>query len=157
MEIVQGDLIAMAQAGEFDVIAHGCNCFCAQKSGIARQMVDAFKTDNIKTYKLESQVYMGDINKLGQIEAGLHFVNFCSKEINVVNCYTQFLMGTDKPYVDYEALTLCMRKMNYYYKGRHIGLPKIGCGLAGGSWSVIKDIIEKELKDCKVTIVEYRA
>jgi O-acetyl-ADP-ribose deacetylase (regulator of RNase III) len=156
MEIIQGDLIALAQAGEFDVIAHGCNCFCAQKSGIARQMVAAFHTDDIRTYKLERQGLMGDVNKLGQIEAGLHSVNFYSKEIDVVNCYTQFLMGTDKPYVDYEALTLCMRKLNHYYKGKRIGLPQIGCGLAGGKWSIVKDIIEKELIDCRVTIVEYR-
>ena len=45
--------------------------------------------------------------------------------------------------------------MNYRFKGKHIGLPKIGAGLAGGDWERIKGIIQKELKDCEVTIVIY--
>jgi O-acetyl-ADP-ribose deacetylase (regulator of RNase III) len=82
------------------------------------------------------------------------------KDIIVVNSYTQYSYGknhTDgvsKP-LDYEALTLCMRKINHKFKGKHIGLPQIGCGLAGGDWQVVKKIIQKELKDCKVTVVIY--
>ena len=34
MKTLQGDLIALAQAGAFDVIAHGCNCFCTMGRGI---------------------------------------------------------------------------------------------------------------------------
>ena len=26
---IEGDLIKLAQEGKFDVIAHGCNCFCS--------------------------------------------------------------------------------------------------------------------------------
>jgi len=37
----------------------------------------------------------------------------------------------------------------------HIGLPKIGAGLAGGDWNRIKEIIKTELTDCKVTVVIY--
>ena len=45
--------------------------------------------------------------------------------------------------------------MNHIFKGKHIGLPKIGSHLAGGDWEIIKDIIKEELKDCKITIVIY--
>jgi O-acetyl-ADP-ribose deacetylase (regulator of RNase III) len=48
-----------------------------------------------------------------------------------------------------------MRKMNAIFKGKHIGLPLIGAGLAGGDWEVIKNIIQTELADCNVTIVHY--
>lgn len=37
-----------------------------------------------------------------------------------------------------------------------IGLPQIGCGLAGGDWNKVKEIIKKELKDCFVTVVIYK-
>jgi hypothetical protein len=40
---IKGDLIALALAGEFSVIAHGCNCFSTQKSGIAKYMVEHFE------------------------------------------------------------------------------------------------------------------
>ena len=64
------------------------------------------------------------------------------------------MMELKKP-VDYEAIVLCMRKINHIFKGKHIGLPMIGAGLAGGSWSSIRQIIQTELKDCNVTVVIY--
>ena len=44
-KIIKGDLIEKSLNGEFDVIVHGVNCFCTQKSGLAPQMVKAFGTD----------------------------------------------------------------------------------------------------------------
>jgi hypothetical protein len=81
--------------------------------------------------------------------------------------------GVSKP-LDYEALTLCLRKINHIFKGLHIGLPLIGCHLAGGVWDYeqlpegeqfdyitgrkkdVKTIIKQELKDMNVTIVHYK-
>jgi len=57
--------------------------------------------------------------------------------------------------VDYDAIRLCFRKINHRFKGKHIGLPMIGAGLAKGDWVVIERIIQQEFKDCAVTIVEY--
>ena len=154
---IKGDLISLALKGEFDAIAHGVNCFCTQKSGLAPQMVNAFETD---TFKLEQSKYKGDIRKLGNIDYKLFYQFMTGKQLIVINAYTQFNYGknhsdgVDKP-LDYEALTLCMRKINHIFVGKHIGLPQIGCGLAGGDWNIIKEIIKKELKDCDVTVVIY--
>jgi O-acetyl-ADP-ribose deacetylase (regulator of RNase III) len=38
IKYVDGDLIKLALKGEFDVIVHGCNCFCQMGAGIAPQM-----------------------------------------------------------------------------------------------------------------------
>lgn len=144
---IEGDLIALAKAGEFDVIAHGCNCFCTMKKGLALKFAEVFGCDR---YPLEYVRYKGDIDKLGRIdgkEAGDNLI--------VVNCYTQYKWATPenpRP-LDYSALALCLRKMNHIFKGKHIGLPRIGCGLAGGYWDAVKLIIQTELCDCKVTIV----
>jgi len=145
---IEGDLIVLAKKGKFDVIAHGCNCFCRMKRGIAPQMAKAFGCDN---FNLEDEIYEGDINKLGQID-------FLTNPfgLTIVNAYTQYLWGTELKPFDYDAFTLCMRKMNYKFKGKHIGLPQIGSHLAGGDWELIKEIIKKELKDCLVTIVIYK-
>ena len=82
-------------------------------------------------------------------------------QIVVINAYTQYWHGRNKPDhvnipLDYDALRLCMRKINHNFKGLHIGLPKIGCGLAGGDWSTVSKIIEEELFDMEVTIVNYK-
>lgn len=168
----EGDLIALAKAGEFNVIAHGCNCFCTMGAGIAPQMARAFGVDTLPGEHPDSR---GDIRKLGNIEWKMwgH-----PKNLIVVNAYTQYGFGrnhsegTEVP-LDYEALTMCMRKINYVFKGKHIGLPRVGCGLAGGIWDSselplnklqalpfgfkdVKTIIQTELKDCDITIVNYK-
>lgn len=143
---IKGDLITLAKQGNFDVIAHGCNCFCTMKSGIAAKMAKEFGCDR---YPMEMPHFRGLINKLGQIES------LYKDGVFVVNAYTQYNYGTDKRYVDYDALRLCMRKINHVFKDNHIGLPQIGCGLAGGDWEIVKQIIQDELVDCNVTVVIY--
>lgn len=159
---IEGNLITLAQEGKFDVISHGCNCQNQMGAGIAPHMAKAFGCD---VFPLEHPKYKGDINKLGQIDyltqtrsGGTSEFDIFDFDITICNLYTQYrygknhLDGDEKP-VDYDAITLCMRKMNHVFKGKHIGLPKIGCGLAGGSWDIVSNIIKKELKDCDVTIV----
>lgn len=144
---IEGDLIALAKEGKFDVIAHGCNCFCKMKRGIAPQMSKAFGCDK---FDFENEKFSGDIRKLGNIDY---------RSINgllVVNAYTQYNWSTETKPFDYDAFTLCMRKMNNIFSGLHIGLPKIGSHLAGGNWNIIKSTIQQELKDCKVTIVIFK-
>lgn len=195
---VEGNLISLAKLGTFDVIAHGCNCFCTMGAGIAPQMADHFGADEFISE--DEFRFRGDINKLGQIEwEGRYQDDWKGEDMNiphfdidadydviVVNAYTQYGMGknhatgTAVP-LDLDALTLCLRKMNRIFKGRHIGLPQIGCGLAGGIWDYtqvpndntseyinmfydhsnskvydVKTIIQRELKDCDVTVVIYK-
>ena len=143
---LDGDLIKLAKDGEFEVIDHGCNCMSVMKSGIAPQMVKAFKCD-----KFPMESVGADITKLGNIDFGFNV----KSNVTIVNAYTQYGYGRNKVHLDYEALTLCLRKMNVVFKGQHIGLPKLGAGLAGGDWTRIKEIIKTELKDCNVTVVNY--
>jgi O-acetyl-ADP-ribose deacetylase (regulator of RNase III) len=164
-----GDLIKLALEANFDIIAHGCNCLSTMGAGIAPQMARAFVCD-----KFEMEIWGPTIEKLGCIDyqtfvLGEHTIwnlndadnKLNDPELTVVNAYTQYsygknhLDGISKP-LDYEALTLCMRKMNVVFKGKHIGLPQIGAGLAGGDWNRIKQIIQTELKDCDVTVVIYK-
>ena len=52
MKVVYGDLIDMALEGHFDVIVHGCNCFCAMGAGIAKQIKETFRSaynEDLKT------------------------------------------------------------------------------------------------------------
>jgi O-acetyl-ADP-ribose deacetylase (regulator of RNase III) len=155
---VEGNLITLAREGHFDAIAHGCNCFCTQKKGLATQMVAAFATD---TYPMEAKEYKGDVNKIGQIEAMRFVLDARSSPktsfLDVVNAYTQFGYGNPKGDIDYEALTLVMRKLASRYFQKRVGLPQIGAGLAGGDWNRIKEIIQKELAPyCDVTVVIYK-
>lgn len=162
---IDGDLIALAKEGKFDVIAHGCNCHCTMGAGIAPLMAEAFGCDE---FIMEQDEFSGDINKLGTIDYEDVYLKdgiMTSEQddthtLTVVNAYTQYGFGRNHKGgkaipLDYEALTLVLRKMNQIFEGKHIGLPLIGGGLAGGDPERIKSIIKEELQDCTVTLVLF--
>jgi O-acetyl-ADP-ribose deacetylase (regulator of RNase III) len=119
-------------------------------SGIAPQIKRAFP----EAYDADLKTEKGDFNKLGNFTHA-HLWDDSGWGVIVVNAYTQYRYGTDKRHLDYEALTLVLRKINHKWPRKSIGLPMIGAGLAGGDWNLIKKIIEKELQDMEVTIVIY--
>lgn len=72
----------------------------------------------------------------------------------IFNLYTQFRYGNDRVHVDYDAVRDSMQAMKdylqmffYQYEAAKIGIPKIGCGLAGGDWEVVSQIIEEVFDD----------
>lgn len=166
---IEGDLIKLAKEAKFDAIVHGCNCLSTMGAGIAPQMAKAFGCD-----KFEMEQWGPGIEKLGCIDYATVVLcenaiwnlsdyknNKNEPELTVINAYTQYNYGRnhidgDIAPFDYVAFTLCMRKMNHIFKGKHIGMPKIGAGLAGGNWQLIHQIIVRELKDCIVTVVIYK-
>jgi len=157
MKTIKGDLIQLALQGEFDAIAHGCNCHNMMGAGIALQIRKAFPG----TYQIDTQYsqVQDDYNKLGTISV-CDVEQYNDKQdltkqtgsFTVINAYTQFDGGRN---LDYDALKMCLKKINHYFKGKKIGLPQIGCGIAGGNWNIAKRYIEQYLSDCDVTIVEY--
>lgn len=149
MKIIHGDLIFLAKQGSFDVITHSCNCFCRMKRGIAPLMAKAFECDR---YRLEDKQYEGDIRKLGNIDYRRH------NGLVVVNSYMQFHWTTPSRFgipFDYDACRLCLRKINHEFKGLRLGIPWIGCGLAGGSKELVTNILMEEITDLPLTVVEF--
>jgi O-acetyl-ADP-ribose deacetylase (regulator of RNase III) len=151
MKEVYGNLITMALEGDFDIIIQGCNCFNTFGRGLAKEIRERLP----KAYAADCKTKKGDMNKLGNYstcvintEGGDDFM--------VINCYTQYMYSNSEPQIDYEALTLCLRKINNEFKGAKIGVPLIGAGLAGGDWFKISEIIDRELKDLDVTIVKFK-
>lgn len=146
MKTVTGDLIKLAQEGRFDVIVQGCNCHCRMGSGLAKQIKEAYPG----AYEVDQETDKGDKTKLGTVSIWMN------SDIAVVNAYTQYDYGYDgKQYVDYEAVRKCMKSIKGNFSGKKIGLPLIGCGLAGGDWTTVLHIIRNELKDEDFTIVRY--
>jgi O-acetyl-ADP-ribose deacetylase (regulator of RNase III) len=144
--IIQGDLIKMAKNGDFDVIVHGCNCFCNMGKGIAAQIKKEFPD----AYRADTYTERGSKTKLG----GLSFVRM-KEGLVVVNAYTQYDYRGSEPNIDYTALRSAFKKIKKEFAGRKIGYPKIGAGLAGGDWNVIKEIISEELKGENHTLVVF--
>ena len=150
MKTVKGDLIELAKAGDFDVIVHGCNCYCKMGSGVARAIRDAFPD----AYKIDRLTKKGDKGKLGTITSARCWVTDDIEDVvTVVNAYTQYSYGTNKRHVDYDAVRSCFKEIKHYFAGWRIGFPAIGAGLGGGDWEIISKIISEELEDEDYTLV----
>jgi len=152
MEIkyIKGDLIELAKQGEFEVIMHCCNCFNTMGAGIARAIRDNFP----EAYLKDQNTIKGDRNKLGTYNS-VTIKNF-AKPFFVVNLYGQYdFKVSNGPNINYVSLSNALLQIKKDFTGLKFGLPRIGAGLAGGSWEVIEKIIQCTLIDEDVTVVNF--
>lgn len=84
MKVVKGNIFDLAEQGKFDVVVHGCNCFCTMGKGIAKEV----KTRYPWVYEVDLKTHKGDSDKLGTFSEG----GVISKtgEFVIINAYTQF-------------------------------------------------------------------
>ncbi len=149
MRVLKGDLIEFALAGQFDVIIHGCNCFCTMGAGIAKQIKENFP----QAYQADLKTPLGDSKKLGTYS--LADIKRDDTIFTIVNGYTQYDFSGNGPLVDYGAVKNLFSRIKKDFSHQRIGYPKIGAGLAKGDWEVISGIINKELREENHTLVEY--
>jgi O-acetyl-ADP-ribose deacetylase (regulator of RNase III) len=148
---VTGNLIDLAEAGNFNVIVHGCNCFTTMGGGIAREIAQRIHGAAIID---RSHTKNGDYTKLGtwtEYDTG-HFI--------VINAYTQYNMSKNEDVFEYTAFKLILQKLAHQYPDKHVGLPYIGMGLAGGDSIRIMAMIEEFADKVaatggSVTLVEF--
>jgi hypothetical protein len=161
MKIVKGNLIANALIGHYDLIGQGNNCQNIWGAGLAAQMKDSL----YDAFLIDKEYHDGFHDKIDMMGTFSRFYYSDERENGVrfwvVNMYTQLFAGLPSPGCkipfDYEAFTVICRKVNNIYRGKHIGLPKIGCGLAGAFWPEVENIINDNLNEMEVTIIDYNA
>lgn len=119
----QGNLLDMAEAGEFNIVVQGCNCFNAMGGGIAREIRDRYPL----AAEVDNLTQKGDYNKLG------NYTVMLGKRFNIVNAYTQYNMSTGEDVFEYTAFKLILQKMAKQYPICAFGFPYIGMGLARGN------------------------
>jgi O-acetyl-ADP-ribose deacetylase (regulator of RNase III) len=147
MKTIKGDLIKLAKEGAFDVIVHGCNCFCTMGHGIAAQI----KRELHEACVADQHTQRGYKGKLGTFSVAKIIIE--DRVLYVVNAYTQYDYGGNKMNVSYNALREVFKRIKEDFGDKRIGYPKIGAGLARGDWNKIYYIIEKELEGCDHTLV----
>ena len=149
MQVVKGDMLKLAIAGEFDVIVHGCNCQCTMGAGIAK----AIRAEFPEAYEADLATEKGSSEKLGTFSSAK--VRRDGHEITIVNAYTQLHYRGRGVKVDYDAIRNVFRSIAREYTGQRIAYPKIGAGLGGGDWSRISELIDRELEGEDHTLVEF--
>lgn len=64
------------------------------------------------------------------------------RRFTIINAYTQYNMSTGEDVFEYTAFQLILQKLAHEFKGKRIGFPYIGMGLAGGDKDIIIPMLE---------------
>jgi len=134
-----------------DIIAHGVNCRNAFGSGVAGQIA--------KLYPEVKEAYHKKYEDKGWKLGDVQYVNAILKHDKVfANCATQDDFGySGKCLADYDAIESCFEELLEMCELSRFSLamPWIGCGLAAGNKTVVKQILEDVFKDSDVTVKVY--
>ena len=151
----KGNLLDLAEQGQFDIVVQGCNCFNTMGGGIAREIRERYP----HVAEVDQETTRGDYNKLGNYTKAV-VKGEDEHSFIVINAYTQFDMSKGEDVFEYIAFELILQKLYRLYGNYSIGLPYIGMGLAGGDKEIILDMIEEfaynvSQKGGSVTLVEF--
>lgn len=144
LNIFHGDVIKAFEE-KYDMLVHGCNCFCTMGAGIARTLSrkwPAVLMDDRKTKR-------GDTTKLGNTR-----IVEVMPDKYVVNAYTQFGIGNKA--LNTQAFKDCFKEIEALYtsKGKKVCMPAVGMGLAEGKPEklvpILQEIFEKSNIDMYV-------
>jgi len=127
------------------LIAHGCNTRGAFGAGVA--LAVARKYPSARNHYMAK--HKGEGWQLGDVQ----FV--VCKDTTIANCATQRTYSpVGRCHVNYDAVRECMEKVKKYAIQFEltVAIPKIGAGLAGGDWGIIKKILKEVFvnHDCTV-------
>lgn len=150
----KGNLLDMAENGDFDVVVQGCNCFNAMGGGIAREIRERYP----HVADVDSKTVRGDYNKLGNWTDAAVVTEKAG--FIVINAYTQYHMSRGQDVFEYVAFDLILQKLLFAYGDKRIGLPYIGMGLANGNKHYIFKMIDRfgqrvAASGGEVTLVEF--
>lgn len=166
---MDGNLIEMFKKGEFEVIAHGCNCYATMGAGIALTIGKEFPEAKEADENLEIPNGIKRLGKLSYAEIDIDKKTGYDLSL-VFNLYSQYNPGPDFRIKGFtkalkEMAKVIKKEFTYInaqgkkeYSGSdvRIGLPLIGCGIAGGDWNEVSEIVKEVLSGFDVTVIHFK-
>ena len=147
VEFVNGNIL---DADDRDIILQQVNCQGVMGSGIAKQIISRYP-DVFTSYKK-----MCDEHKDNTSELLGSVAYFITPNYLIANCFAQDTYGRGERHTSYAALRKCFCEIASN-KGCNIGIPyRIGCGLGGGNWDVVIDMIHDVFRNMDVKIYVYK-
>ena len=149
IKIIDGDILTPnTDPNRSVIVCHQVNCMGIMGSGLAWQVARTFP-DVYRAYKEKCDAFGAE--NLGKIQ-----LCSCLEKSGYIICnvFGQVQYGRDKRYTDYNALRKAFIRI-YGIPNTTIRIPyHMGCGLAGGNWDKVLEIIQEELidKGCTVEI-----
>ncbi len=151
---VEGDIIDVVKTNPFNltefIVAHGVNCKNAMFSGIAKQIKENFPIVD----ELDRELSIKSPYRLGTI-SHIDLPNIKPHKVTMCNLYTQFEGGANFNIVAF-ANSLSIMKL-VFEQGKTLIVPKIGCGIGGGNWNEVRDVLLNKLYGYfKIIVIDYK-
>lgn len=133
-------------------IAHGVNCQGVMGSGVARALFEKWPEVRSEYIYYCDRMFSPGMDQKPKDLLG-DFIEI-DAEKTIFNLFTQEGFGPgDKQYIDYAALLLCFK--NLPDNIGELAVPRIGAGLAGGDWDIIKNIMVETTQKKGIDLVIY--
>ena len=156
LNIIQKDLIKAFKENEIKVLIQQCNCFHTQNAGLAKSIRQEYP----EILNVDLATPYGDKSKLGTFSYIIPERKNISQTGYIINLYGQYRYGKGLQ-TDYDAQRKGLNKIAEFLSCQvtletiRIGVPLLGCGLAGGDWSVVQQIIQEELVNKGFSVSVY--
>lgn len=142
IQYITGDILTPNTSGKTVVVCHQVNCRGVMGAGLAKQVR--------QMYPGAYTAYKEKCVEIKQGRGGLGDVQFCAylnqSGYILANIFGQDGYGRDKQYTDYAALCKAFTHIAQSFPNSTIRIPyKMGCGLGGGDWTVVEQIIKETL------------
>lgn len=153
MRFVNGNILTPNTEEHGVIVCHQVNCQGVMGAGLAKQIKIRFP-----------RVFMCYREKCRHIKSGaggVGDVQFCSVVDKagyiIANIFGQEGYGQDKPYTDYASLHKAFNTIAKTFPSYTIRIPYLmGCGLGGGSWDTVYQIIQNTLVVSGVEVEIWR-
>ncbi|WP_144500128.1 macro domain-containing protein [Bacillus pumilus] len=148
IKTVDGNILEASE----DIICHQVNCKGVMGTGLAKQI----KSKYPNVYKEYKQLCTEQVDDL---LSSVQLISTNDRK-TIANLFAQTGYGRKRMQTDYDALRSCLQSLKdtvTHSNQTSIAIPYgIGCGLAGGDWTIVEEMIEDVLGDCEVTVYQFR-
>lgn len=175
IEIVNGCLLNAFDSGEVNVMVQCVNCQGVMGGGLAKAIRDKYPfvyEEYRKFYEKAKDSHDGLLGKIQNIDFSFYdYINDTDwngdigrfPDKHIINVFGQEYYGMEKRQVNYGALGQAFTALAYGLTqlGEDalqedydvVGFPYLfGCGLAGGDWNVVLEMIEFHFREFNVRI-----
>lgn len=161
-KIMKGDIFSRNITGHELIICHQVNCKGVMGAGLAKHIRGEFP-NLYEDYKRKCASVKNSAELLGEVLIYYAYNEQNYDDFLIANIFGQDGYGRDKCYSDYDAV----RKALQYIRRIATPLPVrtlttvrfpygMGCGLAGGNWQTVYNIIKEELADYDIPVEIWR-
>ncbi|MGG4362819.1 macro domain-containing protein [Bacillus subtilis] len=150
-----GDILMATE----DIICQQVNCKGVMGAGLAKQIRKKYpKCFEDYSLYVENRGYDADV-----LLGGVHYYRDKSGKV-IANLFGQNGFGREKQQTDYTSLRRAFHNvknkvtcMDDQDGGKSVAIPYgIGCGLAGGNWDVVQEIIDEVFADYEVSVYKFK-